>query len=109
MRQRLLADRMVHQGELGVDEAKVVVVVPEGEPGLPDGGHRWKDDLSAPGPPVPPPAYGRGGDAGRAQESRHTVRHSGAFDSPWIGDPDSALPNPPMGPVLAWNGTGYDI
>ena len=29
MRQRLLADRMVHQGELGVDEAKVVVVVPE--------------------------------------------------------------------------------
>ena len=29
MRQRLLADRMVHQRELGVDEAKVVVVVPE--------------------------------------------------------------------------------
>ena len=29
MRQRLLADRMVHQGELGVDEAKVVLVVPE--------------------------------------------------------------------------------
>ena len=29
MRQRLLADRMVHRGELGVDEAKVVVVVPE--------------------------------------------------------------------------------
>ena len=30
MRQRLLADRMVEEGELGVDEAKVVVVVPEG-------------------------------------------------------------------------------
>ena len=29
MRQRLLADRMVHQRELDVDEAKVVVVVPE--------------------------------------------------------------------------------
>ena len=29
MRQRLLADRMVKQRELGVDEAKVVVVVPE--------------------------------------------------------------------------------
>ena len=29
MRQRLLADRMVRQGELDVDEAKVVVVVPE--------------------------------------------------------------------------------
>ena len=29
VRQTLLADRMVHQGELGVDEAKVVVVVPE--------------------------------------------------------------------------------
>ena len=29
MRQRLLADRMVHERELGVDEAKVVVVVPE--------------------------------------------------------------------------------
>ena len=29
MRQRLLADRMVYQGELGVGEAKVVVVVPE--------------------------------------------------------------------------------
>ena len=29
MRQRLLADRMVHRGELCVDEAKVVVVVPE--------------------------------------------------------------------------------
>ena len=29
MRQRLLADRMVQQRELGVDEAKVVVVVPE--------------------------------------------------------------------------------
>ena len=30
MRQRLLADRMVSKGELGVREAKVVVVVPEG-------------------------------------------------------------------------------
>ena len=30
MRQRLLADRMVQQGELEVDEATVVVVVPEG-------------------------------------------------------------------------------
>ena len=30
MRQRLLADRMIHQKELGVSEAKVVVVVPEG-------------------------------------------------------------------------------
>ena len=30
MRQRLLADRMVSKGELGVQEAKVVVVVPEG-------------------------------------------------------------------------------
>ena len=30
MRQRLLADRMVEEGELGVDEGKVVVVVPEG-------------------------------------------------------------------------------
>ena len=30
MRQRLLADRMVQQRELDVDEAKVVVVVPEG-------------------------------------------------------------------------------
>ena len=30
MRQRLLADRMVEEGELGVDEAKIVVVVPEG-------------------------------------------------------------------------------
>lgn len=30
MRQRLLADRMVRKGELGVREAKVVVVVPEG-------------------------------------------------------------------------------
>ena len=29
MRQRLLADRMVQEGELDVDEAKVVVVVPE--------------------------------------------------------------------------------
>lgn len=29
MRQRLLADRMVNERELGVDEAKVVVVVPE--------------------------------------------------------------------------------
>ena len=29
MRQRLLADRMVQEGELGIDEAKVVVVVPE--------------------------------------------------------------------------------
>ena len=29
MRQRLLADRMVRQGELGVDEEKVVIVVPE--------------------------------------------------------------------------------
>ena len=29
MRQRLLADRMVHERELDVDEAKVVVVVPE--------------------------------------------------------------------------------
>ncbi len=29
MRQRLLADRMVREGELAVDEAKVVVVVPE--------------------------------------------------------------------------------
>ena len=29
MRQRLLADRMVYDRELGVDEAKVVVVVPE--------------------------------------------------------------------------------
>lgn len=29
MRQRLLADRMVHEGELGIEEAKVVVVVPE--------------------------------------------------------------------------------
>ncbi len=29
MRQRLLADRMVQQRELDVDEAKVVVVVPE--------------------------------------------------------------------------------
>ena len=29
LRQRLLADRMVHERELGVDEAKVVVVVPE--------------------------------------------------------------------------------
>lgn len=29
MRQRLLADRMVHQREFGIDEAKVVVVVPE--------------------------------------------------------------------------------
>ena len=29
MRQRLLADRMVEKGELGVDEAKVVVVAPE--------------------------------------------------------------------------------
>ena len=29
MRQRLLADRMAEQRELGVDEAKVVVVVPE--------------------------------------------------------------------------------
>ena len=29
MRQRLLADRMVHQRELDVVEAKVVVVVPE--------------------------------------------------------------------------------
>ena len=29
MRQRLLADRMVHEGELEIDEAKVVVVVPE--------------------------------------------------------------------------------
>ena len=29
MRQRLLADRMVERGELGVEEAKVVVVVPE--------------------------------------------------------------------------------
>ncbi len=28
MRQRLLADRMVHEGELGIEEAKVVVVVP---------------------------------------------------------------------------------
>ena len=30
MRQRLLADRMVRQRELGVDEARVVVVAPEG-------------------------------------------------------------------------------
>ena len=30
MRQRLLADRMVANGELGVTEAKVVAVVPEG-------------------------------------------------------------------------------
>ena len=29
MRQRLLADRMVEEGELGIEEAKVVVVVPE--------------------------------------------------------------------------------
>ena len=29
MRQRLLADRMVRESELGIDEAKVVVVVPE--------------------------------------------------------------------------------
>ena len=29
MRQRLLADRMVQESELGIDEAKVVVVVPE--------------------------------------------------------------------------------
>ena len=29
MRQRLLADRMTDEGELGIDEAKVVVVVPE--------------------------------------------------------------------------------
>ena len=29
MRQRLLADRIVHERELGIDEAKVVVVVPE--------------------------------------------------------------------------------
>ena len=29
LRQRLLADRMVDDGELGIDEAKVVVVVPE--------------------------------------------------------------------------------
>lgn len=29
MRQRLLADRMIREGELGIDEAKVVVVVPE--------------------------------------------------------------------------------
>ena len=29
MRQRLLADRMVHERELDVDEAKVVMVVPE--------------------------------------------------------------------------------
>ena len=29
MRQRLLADRMVHERELGIEEAKVVVVVPE--------------------------------------------------------------------------------
>ena len=29
MRQRLLADRMVQERELGIDEAKVVVVVPE--------------------------------------------------------------------------------
>ena len=30
MRLRLLADRMANKGELGVTEAKVVVVVPEG-------------------------------------------------------------------------------
>ncbi len=30
MRLRLLADRMVRDGELGVSEAKVVVVVPDG-------------------------------------------------------------------------------
>ncbi|MCE2457131.1 MAG: hypothetical protein J4G14_04885 [Dehalococcoidia bacterium] len=30
MRQRLLGDRMVQEHELGIDEAKVVVVVPEG-------------------------------------------------------------------------------
>ena len=29
MRQRLLADRMVHEGEMGIEEAKVVVVVPD--------------------------------------------------------------------------------
>ena len=29
MRQRLLADRMANERELGIDEAKVVVVVPE--------------------------------------------------------------------------------
>ena len=29
MRQRLLADRMAHERELGIDEAKVGVVVPE--------------------------------------------------------------------------------
>ena len=31
MRLRLLADRMVREGELGVSEAKVVVVVPKGK------------------------------------------------------------------------------
>ena len=29
MRQRLLADRMIQNRELGIDEAKVVVIVPE--------------------------------------------------------------------------------
>ena len=36
MRQRLLGDRMVQEGEFGVDEAKVVVVVPDEKLGLSD-------------------------------------------------------------------------
>ena len=50
LRLRLLADRMVRNRELGVSEAKVVVVVPEGKPSVPGAGNVAIARHGVPGP-----------------------------------------------------------
>ena len=77
MRQRLLADRMVQQRESDVDEAKVVVVVPEDNRAYRTVGH----SRTVTSPPLarrlPHRGNGRSSHAGFPQGPRRAVRHGG--------------------------------
>ena len=75
MRQRLLADRMVHECELGIDEAKVVVVVPEENWAYRGRLRRQNNHIAAVSSAIPSTANGGRRDASCSEESRCAVRY----------------------------------